>query len=125
MSWKGRLFFSFSPLFLAGFFLSQTVEAGEVGRAEKINLNTATEEALAAIDVVSPEVARDIINFRRAHGPFRHLRTLLRVPGMTPALLDRIGVYTDIDGETFCPSPPGAETGDEWEEEPDLTVPKC
>ena len=125
MGWKRFLYFSFTPLLFILFFADHGVEAGEMQCRGKVNLNTATEKDLAAVAGLTPCMARNIIVFRRDHGPFRRLDTLLKVPGMTPALLKRIGVYTDVDGGIYCPSPPGAGPGDEWEEEPKLTVPKC
>jgi competence protein ComEA len=61
-----------------------------------INLNTATAEQLDQLDGVGPATAQKILAYRQAHGGFRSVSELDRVPGIGPAkmaaLKDRVTV---------------------------------
>lgn len=50
-----------------------------------IDINTADEAELACIPGVGPSLARRIIEYRQAHGPFETLEELEQVPGVGPA----------------------------------------
>ncbi len=64
--------------------------------AAPINLNTATPEQLDQLDGVGPATAQKILAYRQAHGGFRSVAELDRVPGIGPArmaaLKDRVTV---------------------------------
>jgi 5'-nucleotidase / UDP-sugar diphosphatase len=51
-------------------------------RTHKINVNTASEELLASLPWISPEVARAIVQTRTQQGEFKALDDLLKVPGL-------------------------------------------
>lgn len=55
-----------------------------------VNLNTATvEEILAIEDIDVPEeLAKAIVDYRKAHGPFKKPEDLQKVPGMTQDFLE-------------------------------------
>jgi competence protein ComEA len=62
----------------------------------KVNLNTADEAALKAINGLSAQQAKVIVAIRRGKGPFRHLGELARVPGLTPKLLDTMKYFVTV-----------------------------
>ncbi|MGY4706356.1 ComEA family DNA-binding protein [Candidatus Bipolaricaulota sp. J31] len=69
-----------------------------------LNLNSATPEELEELPGIGPELARRIVAYREAHGPFRSVEELLEVPGIGPAILARIRDLVTI-GEPE-PEPP-------------------
>ena len=56
-----------------------------------INVNRAGAEQLDALPGVGPVIARRIIDYREAHGPFRRLADMERVKGIGPATVKKIG----------------------------------
>jgi len=56
----------------------------------KVNVNTADLAALEALPGIGPELAQRIIDYREAHGPFSQVDDLLDVPGIGPAILEKI-----------------------------------
>lgn len=56
----------------------------------RLDLNSATAAELEELPGIGPELARRIIAYREAHGPFRSVEELLNVPGIGPAILERI-----------------------------------
>jgi len=68
----------------------RTVHFGLTDESAKINVNTATQEMLAKVPGVTPELAEAIFEHREDSedgGPYRTLRELLLLEGMTPAVL--------------------------------------
>jgi competence ComEA-like helix-hairpin-helix protein len=54
------------------------------GRATQLNLNAATAEQLSAVRGVGQATAQRIVAWRAAHGSFRSIEDLARVPGVGP-----------------------------------------
>jgi competence protein ComEA len=52
--------------------------------ADKINLNTATQEELMTLERVGPKYAQRIIEYREAHGPFEKIEDITKVKGIGP-----------------------------------------
>lgn len=63
-----------------------------VGEAapNRIDVNRADEGRLQELSGIGPALARRIVEFRAARGPFLRLEDLLEVPGIGPATLERI-----------------------------------
>ncbi|MFG0327719.1 MAG: ComEA family DNA-binding protein [Phycisphaerales bacterium JB037] len=75
----------------------------------KLNINLATEEMLAAIEPIGPDLAEKIIA-ARARGPFASVEELLTIEGMTPDLL--FGELTDlVDDYGSVPAEPAGAGG--------------
>ena len=55
--------------------------------ALRIDLNTAGAEELDRLPGVGPNLARVIVAYREANGPFRLVEDLLKVPGIGPSKL--------------------------------------
>ncbi len=51
---------------------------------EPLNVNRATAEELEQLPRIGPVLARRIVAFREAHGPFQGLKDLEAVPGIGP-----------------------------------------
>ncbi len=60
------------------------------GRAEAINLNTATEQQLDALPGVGPVTAAAIVAWREANGKFTSVDQLGEVDGIGPARLEKL-----------------------------------
>jgi competence protein ComEA len=75
-----------------------------------LDLNRATADDLAAIPGLGPALARRIVDYRTAHGPFQHLDALGEIPGIGPQNLTNLKPYLGLGGPaaiTAGPSPPG------------------
>ena len=57
-----------------------------------VSFNTATAEEIAAIEDVSipADLAKAIVEYRTANGPFKQPTDLLKVPGMTQDFLEEL-----------------------------------
>lgn len=74
--------------------------AGTAFAAEELSMNKATVGELTELEggVISESLARNMVEYRQAHGPYKAADELLRVPGMKPELLD-ILVLQERDGD--------------------------
>lgn len=70
---------------------------------ERIDADRATERELARLPRISLRLARRIVADREAHGPFRELSGLDRVPGIGPRTLERIGPHITFSGVSWQP----------------------
>ncbi|MBI4286627.1 MAG: ComEA family DNA-binding protein [Chloroflexi bacterium] len=64
--------------------------AGEGTGPQKIDLNRADVWLLKALDGVGDALAERIVAYRQQNGPFRNINELTRVPGIGPAVLEKI-----------------------------------
>lgn len=63
---------------------------GAAGAAGTVDINTADAAGLEALPGVGPSIARAIVEWREANGPFASVDELEDVPGIGPATLDEI-----------------------------------
>ena len=56
----------------------------------KVNVNTADAAALETLPGIGPELAKRILDYRQAHGPFAQVEDLLNVTGIGPGILEKI-----------------------------------
>ena len=49
---------------------------------QKVNINTATVEKLQTLPGVGPTIAQRIVQYRKAHGPFKKVEDLTKVKGI-------------------------------------------
>jgi len=64
---------------------------------QPLNLNTATPAQLQQLPGVGPAIARAIIDYRTAHGPFRRVEELLIIRGISRARLRRLRPYIRVN----------------------------
>lgn len=57
-------------------------EGGKPTPTHRLDINRADADALQALPGIGPALARQIVAYRAAHGPFRESEDLLRVPGI-------------------------------------------
>ncbi len=60
------------------------------GAAGPVNLNTADLALLDGLPGIGPVLAQRIVEHREQQGPFRQVEDLLDVPGIGPAIVDRL-----------------------------------
>jgi len=65
-------------------------EAKQASQAEhKVNINEASQAELMKLDGVGAGAAKKIIAWREAHGPFKRLNDLEKVPGVGREVLEK------------------------------------
>ena len=74
---------------------SVCVEA--LARAERIDVNSASAEALETLPGVGGALAARIVAWREEHGPFRELEALMEVPGIGEGKLAAMREYIRLD----------------------------
>lgn len=71
-----------------------------------LNLNSATEQELAAVPAIGAELAKLIVEFRSDMGDLKSMDELLEVKGMTPEKLEEmkaaVGVEAIEGNECSC-----------------------
>lgn len=65
---------------------------------ETIDLNTASADEIARLPRIGMSLAKRIVQDRTTRGAFRDLAELDRVPGVGPALLDRLSEWVAFEG---------------------------
>lgn len=68
------------------------------GNNYPVNINTADVTTLCSLPGVGEVLAGRIIDFRNAHGPFKHLEELLMVDGMGPQTFENMIDLITIGG---------------------------
>src|ERR1700680_2077001 len=63
---------------------------GKLQPGQTLNINTASESELIALPGVGPGLARRIIEYRTANGPFQNVDDLQNVSGIGPSKFDRM-----------------------------------
>ena len=64
--------------------------------ARQRDLNTATVEELERLPEVGPSLAQRIVEYRRAHGPFRRAQDITQVPGIGPKTYEALQEYITV-----------------------------
>ncbi len=60
---------------------------------KSIDINNASKEELMRLPKIGPVTAKNILNYRKENGPFRHLKDLLKVKRIGPKTLEKIKPY--------------------------------
>lgn len=63
-----------------------------------VNLNTASVHLLTYISGLGPVLARNIVEYRSAHGPFKDRAALLKVPRLGPAAFRQCAGFLRVSG---------------------------
>jgi competence protein ComEA len=62
-----------------------------------ININTATLEELDTLPGIGPITSQDIIDYRKANGPFSSIEAIMDVPGIGQAKFDKIKELISVE----------------------------
>ncbi len=73
-----------------------------------LDLNRATAEDLDAIPGIGPALAQQIVDYRKAHGPFKKIEDLMEVSGIGPENLQKLKPYLGL-GSPEATAPPDWE----------------
>jgi len=65
--------------------------AAESTGGTRININTASAEALETLPGIGPTLAQRIVAYRQANGPFAAVQDIMAVSGIGPAVFAQIG----------------------------------
>jgi comEA protein len=68
----------------------------ESSMAERININTAGLSELMRLPGIGPAMAERIISYRTEHGPFRIIEDIVKVRGIGPARLEQLRDLIEI-----------------------------
>jgi competence protein ComEA len=85
---------------LAAFLTGAALAAPAPATPAKVNVNTATAEQLQLLPRVGPSLAKRIIEFREANGPFKAPEELVRVKGIGEKSFARLKPYVSVEGDT-------------------------
>jgi competence protein ComEA len=66
---------------------------GKLQPGQTLNVNTASESELVALPGVGPGLARRIVEYRTANGPFQSVDDLQNVSGIGPSKFERMAPY--------------------------------
>jgi competence protein ComEA len=66
------------------------VDSTEAALSGPLNINTATAEQLEALPGIGPAIAKRIVDYRDAHGPFANIEAIQNVSGIGPAIFGQI-----------------------------------
>jgi len=72
-----------------------------------IDLNRATAEDLEAIPGIGPALAKRIVDYRQAHGPFKQVEDLREVSGIGLPNLQKLKPYLGLGSPEAMPPPAG------------------
>ena len=89
--------------FLGAFFLfcmiAGAAPAAEVLKGKTVNINKATVEDLVKnVPTMTPELAKNIVKYRKDNGDFQQKEELLQVPGMNRTLLKKWNTFFILEG---------------------------
>jgi competence protein ComEA len=59
-----------------------TLARSPTPKGQKININTANQEELESLPMIGPVLAKQIIDYRTANGPFKKIEDIVDVPGI-------------------------------------------
>jgi competence ComEA-like helix-hairpin-helix protein len=83
--------------------------ARPLAAGERIDADRASAVELARLPKVGPALAKAIVAYRDAHGPFGGIEGLDRVSGIGPGLLAAIGPHLSFSGVGQAPVPASAQ----------------
>lgn len=87
-------------ILLPSFFCFVTCLLLSSALAGQVNINRASHEELTALPYIGTARAQAIINFRKQHGPFRHVDDLLKVANIGPKSLEAIAPHITLSSQS-------------------------
>jgi len=73
-------------------------QASESNLAGRLNINTSTVEELVMLPGIGEGIAKNIISFRNANGPFNSVDDLIKVKGVGDKRLDALRPLIKLEG---------------------------
>jgi len=71
----------------------------ETLKGKTVNINKATEDELVKnVPLITPELAKSIVKYRKENGDFQTLEELLQIDGFNRTLLRRIKTFLILEG---------------------------
>jgi competence protein ComEA len=64
----------------------------------RMDLNTASARTLQRLPGIGPAISARIVDYREAHGGFRHPREVVRVKGIGPKTYEKMAPYLFVEG---------------------------
>lgn len=80
--------------------LAAPVLAAPAAASGQVNLNTATAQELQLLPRVGPSLAKRIVDFRAANGPFKAAEEIVRVKGIGEKTFAVLQPYVSTNGAT-------------------------
>jgi competence protein ComEA len=78
---------------------STTPEGKQILKGKSVNINKVTAEDLVKnVPLITPELAKKIVQYRKENGDFQTLEELLQVEGFNRELLRRIKTFLLLEG---------------------------
>ena len=92
---------------------------------KKILLNIAGKERLMMVEGMTEKLAEAIVEYREKSGFFKKPEDLLKVPGVTKEVYEKLNPKTGVEGDIYCVPMEGMEDEFDEDEEPVLSPSKC
>jgi competence protein ComEA len=74
-----------------------------------VNLNTATKDELVALPGIGPAKAQAILDYRKAHGPFKAIEEVKDVKGIGAKRFEKLKAELTVAGSSGKPVPGSAQ----------------
>lgn len=87
-------------MFLVGTAYGGQGKADQAAGQGRLNINTATAEEFQLLPRVGDSTAKNIIDYRKAHGPFKTVDGLEKVRGIGKKKLVSLRPYIKTDGKS-------------------------
>jgi len=79
--------------------MTSAFSAEEKLKGKTVNINKATaEELVKNVPLITPQLAKNIVKYRKDNGDFQTVEELLQVPGMDRTLLKKIKTFFILEG---------------------------
>lgn len=124
---KNLKYIIFCMIAAMSFIVAGNAYAQHVGGLgeRKILLNIVSEEKLMMIEGMTEELAKAIVEYREEKGFFNKPEDLLKVPGVTKEIYEKLNPQKGVEGDIYCVPMEGMEDEFDEDEEPVLSPSKC
>ena len=95
----------FVVMAVLGFVFGLSGSVFAANTMKKININKASAAQLSILKGVDKKLAESIVKYRDAHGPFKTVKDLERVKGVTPAIIKKNEARLTVSGQMPAPAP--------------------
>ena len=96
----------FVVMTIIGFVFGLTGSVFAANNMKKININTASAKQLTILDGVNKKLAESIVKYRKANGPFKTVKGLEKVKGITPKIISKNEARLTVGEKVPMPKSP-------------------